>query len=37
MMGDWAYNDCGNEGQIMDYKITYADEWGREYDVEIKY
>ena len=37
MMGDWVYNDCGNEGQIMDYKITYTDEWGREYDVEIKY
>ena len=37
MMGDWVYNDCGNDGQIMHYKITYTDEWGRECDVEIEY
>ena len=37
MMGYWAYNDCGNEAQIVEYKITYTDEWGRECDVEIEY
>ena len=36
-MGDWRYNSWGNEGKILEYKITYTDEWGRECDVEIEY
>ena len=37
MMGDWAYNDWGQEAQIVKYEIIYTDEWGRECDVEIEY
>ena len=37
MMSEWCYNSWGNEAKILEYKITYTDEWGRECDVEIEY